>query len=121
MVYLGLRVEDDNPNKCIDDFVKMSLMKLSQKFESLKILSDEFEDIENLGWKRPPPPYHITSLFVNRIKKNLEKEEFKKFKEGIYEQWAIKGFIIVEDYIMTSLVFPVSVPIENKVCNKIKF
>ena len=113
--YLGLKVEEDDPNVIIDEFVKMSLNKLSQKFENLKILANNISDISSLGWKRPQPPYHITSLFFNKTKRNWEKEEFKKFKEGIYEMCAIKGFIMVEDYIMTSLVFPVSVPIENKV------
>ena len=68
-------------------------------------MANNVAEITNFGWKRPQPPYHITSLFVNRNKQNWDKEEYKKFKEGIYEQWAIKGFIMVEDYIMTSLVF----------------
>jgi len=66
-------------------------------------------------WQRPNPPYHITSLFVNRKKENMDKDEFKYFKEEVDEEIEIKGIVIVENFLICAIMFPTSIPIENKI------
>ena len=66
-------------------------------------------------WQRPNPPYHITSLFVNRKKENMDKDEFKCFKEEVDEEIEIKGIVIVENFLICAIMFPTSIPIENKI------
>lgn len=89
--------------------------KISQNFKDISLDAEKFKTFEDYGWKRPNPPYHITSLFVKRSPESKDKEEFKKFRENIPEKIAIKGFVYVEDYLMTAFCFPQVIPIENKV------
>jgi hypothetical protein len=78
-------------------------------------MPNNYDYFESFGWKRPNPPYHITSLFVNRKKENMDKDEFKNFKEDVDEQIAIKGIVIIENYMMTAFCFPTCIPLENKI------
>ena len=87
--------------------------QINQNFEGEVQLDEDFAEPTKSKWKRPQPPYHVTSLFVNRKKEHLEKEEYKQFKEGILERIMIKGYIIVENSIMIAMLFPQSTIIEN--------
>ena len=112
-MYVGFRVDEENENDWVDEFVRSSIAKINQNFEGEIQLDEEFAEPTKSKWKRPQPPYHVTSLFVNRKKENLEKEEYKQFKEGILERIMIKGYIIVENFIMIAMLFPKSTIIEN--------
>ena len=70
-MYIGLKIDEVDENSIVDHFVQNSLKRLSEKYEDLFPLYDKFDQIESLKWKRPAPPYHITSFFVNRKKENL--------------------------------------------------
>eukprot|EP00345_Euplotes_harpa_P008239 CAMPEP_0168333156 /NCGR_PEP_ID=MMETSP0213-20121227/9419_1 /TAXON_ID=151035 /ORGANISM="Euplotes harpa, Strain FSP1.4" /LENGTH=316 /DNA_ID=CAMNT_0008337385 /DNA_START=287 /DNA_END=1233 /DNA_ORIENTATION=+ len=113
--YIGLRVDEEDPEYVVEQFIKSSLQKLSQKFPELAELYENYSKIDSLGWKMPSPPYHITSLFVNRDKKKLDQDEYLQFKEGVFEQISMKGFFLVEDFIMTSIAFPRLTRVENKI------
>ena len=115
IVYLGLKVNEEDPDHVVNHLISHCLGKLSQKFKEISLDAEQFKSFEEHGWKRPLPPYHITSLFVNRKAENRDKEEFKKFREDIPEQIAVKGFVLVEDYLMVAILCPQTVPVENKV------
>lgn len=115
IVYIGLKLDEEEPDHVIDQFITTGLKKLAQKFKHDNLCPDNYDSLFDNGWKRPNPPYHITSLFVNKKKENCEKEEFKQFKIGIPAQLAVKGLFVVEDYLMCAMFFPQSVPVENNV------
>jgi hypothetical protein len=91
------------------------LTKISGKFSHENLVPNNYNYFESFGWKKPNSPYHITSMFVNRKKESMDKDEFKNFKEDVDEQIAIKGIVIIENYLMAAFCFPTCVPIENQV------
>ena len=111
--YIGLKLSDeDNPFYALDDFIKEGLEKLSAKFTHENLSVDFYNDFQSYGWRRPPPPYHVTSLFI-KDKKDFEKDEFMSFKENIKECIMVKGLVVVENFLMVLFLFPQSVIVEN--------
>jgi hypothetical protein len=95
--------------------LKTALRKIHEVHNGVHPFYEDIDNLKDIDWIRPNPPYHITSLFVNRKKENMEKEEFKKFKEGIQEKIPIRAVVVVEDYLIVAVWAPTSIPVENKV------
>lgn len=93
-------IEDSNPDNVIDEFILEGLEKLSAKYIHDNLDPEKFKNFEEYGWKRPNPPYHITTLFVNGNKKVMERPEFQSFKDNIKESILVKGLVVVEDFLM---------------------
>lgn len=90
------------------------MSKLSTKFKSDSLDLRNLDASSGSDWRRPQPPYHITSLFMSGKSSDMQKKEFKGFKEDVYEEIAIKGVVVVEDFLICALAFPTCIPVENK-------
>jgi len=115
MSFLGMHVNHDDPNKEIDQILSKALKRVGEvaNTENASINPEIFNKFEEFKWRRPNPPYHLTSLFITK-KGNVGKPEYDEFEEGVNEKVMIKGVVIVDDFLATAFWFPQKLLVENK-------
>lgn len=99
----------------MDELLKTALKKIHDVHSGVHPYYEDIDNLKDLDWKRPNPPYHITSLFVNRKKESMENEAFKKFRDGVKEKVPVKAVVVVEDFLIVAICAPTSIPVDNKV------